>query len=63
MRRRIGEYISLELFYVNNNNKNSIIILFIPAGKAAVVRSHNEEHISIILSHRDETLAHTHFYS
>ena len=43
----------------NNNNNNSILYLSQQEIKA-VVRSHNEEHLSIILSHK--THAHTHSY-
>ena len=43
--------------YYNNNNNNNILYSSQREIKA-VVRSHNEEHISIILSH--ETHAHTH---
>ena len=42
----------------NQDNNNNILYSFQLEIKA-VVRSHNEEHVSIILSH--ETHAHTHF--
>ena len=42
----------------NNNNNNNILYLSLREIKA-VVRSHNEKHISVILSH--EPHAHTHF--
>ena len=43
----------------NNNNYNSNIIFYSSQQEIkAVIQSHNEEHIPIILSH--ETPAHTH---
>ena len=48
---------ALEAASLNNNNNN--ILYSSQLEIKAVIRSHNEEHISIILSH--ETHAHTHF--
>ena len=54
--------ICLQKTKANHNNSNNNNILYSSQQEIkAVIRSHNEEHVSIILSH--ETHAHTHSYS
>ena len=54
--RVLWDYLSMLYSFVNNNNNN--ILYSSQREIKAVVRSHDEEHISIILNH--ETHAHTH---
>ena len=53
-----GPFISLFTLRAEITNNNNNILYSSQREIKAVVRSHNEEHISIILSH--ETHAHTH---
>ena len=56
---KCAETADLNFFHAHNNNNNNNNVLYSAQREIkAVVRSHNEEHISIILSH--ETHAHTH---
>ena len=60
--RQIIELVMYTQGRENNNNDNNNDILYSSQREIkAVVRSHNEEHISIILSH--ETHTHTHSYT